>query len=235
MILLTGGHGLLGPELRKLRDYFAPEEHEMDITDLPKVMEVVKASKPDVIFHAAAYTNVAAAEDNWKRCYEVNALGARNMVEAASECGAIFIYMSTDYVFDGDQEPGGTGYKPDDLPHPINWYSTTKLIGEVYTQGHPDHYIIRTSFKKSPWEHPKAVADMWTTGDYVDVVAPLIERAIGRIIDGLPLPGRIIHLGTPRKSILELARRRSPDIEAITRADVSVRLPVDTSLDFFTP
>ncbi|HOP79966.1 MAG TPA: NAD(P)-dependent oxidoreductase [Armatimonadota bacterium] len=235
MIFLTGGHGLLGTELRKLRDYIAPEEHEMDITDLPKVIEVVKSANPSAIYHCAAYTNVTAAETDWKRCYEVNAIGTHNMVEAAKAVGAVFIYMSTDYVFDGDQEPGGPGYKPDDIPHPINWYATTKLIGEVYTQAYPDYYIIRTSFKRSPWEHPKAVADMWTTADYVDVIAPLIDKTIGRIIEGKPLPGRIIHLGTPRKSILELARRRSPDIEAITRADVSVRLPVDTSLCCFEP
>lgn len=235
MIFLTGGHGLLGPELRKLRDYFAPEEHEMDITDLSQVIETVARATPEFVFHAAAYTNVAKAETQWKRCYEVNAIGTRNMITAAREVGATFIYMSTDYVFDGDQPPDSGGYKPDDIPHPINWYSTTKLIGEVYAQGYPDHYIIRSSFRPSPWEHPKAVSDMWTTADYLDVIAPLIDKTIGRIIDGRPLPGRIIHLGTPRKSILDLARRRSPNIEAMTRADVSVRLPVDTSLAYFEP
>lgn len=235
MILLTGGHGLLGPELRKLREYYAPEEHEMDITDLDKVREVVRKAKPDHIFHIAAYTNVAKAEIEWAKCYKINAIGTRNMAAVAEEVGATFIYMSTDYVFDGDQEPGGTGYKPDDIPHPINWYSTTKLMGEIYAQAHPDYYIIRSSFKKSPWEHPKAVSDMWTTADYLDVIAPLIDKAIGRIVDKKPLPGRIIQLGTPRKSILELARRRSPEIEEITRADVSVRLPIDTSLDCFEP
>lgn len=235
MIFLTGGHGLLGPELRKLRDYYAPEEHEMDITDLSQVLQFVKNAKPEFIYHCAAYTNVAKAETDWKRCYEVNALGTKNMVEAAREVGATFIYQSTDYVFDGDQAPGGTGYKPDDVPHPINWYSTTKLIGEVFTQAYPKYYIIRTSFKVSPWEHPKAVADMWTTADYVDVIAGLIDKTIGRIIESRPLPGRIIHLGTPRKSILELARRRNPEIGSMMRADVPVRLPVDTSLDFFEP
>jgi len=235
VILMTGGHGLLGPELRKLRDYYAPEEHEMDITDLEKVMEVITSIRPKFIYHAAAYTNVAKAEKEWKKCYEVNALGTKNMAAAAREVGAVFIYQSTDYVFDGDREPGGPGYKPDDIPHPVNWYATTKLIGEIYTQAYPEHYIIRTSFKKSPWEHPKAVADMWTTADYLDVIAPLIDKTIGRIVEGKPLPGRIIHLGTPRKSILELARRRNPAIEAITRADVPVKLPVDTSLEVFEP
>lgn len=235
MILLTGGHGLLGPELQKLRDYLAPEEHEMDVTDVAHVSQIVRGAKPDVIFHAAAYTNVAKAETEWKRCYEVNALGTRNMVAAAREVGATFVYMSTDYVFDGDLPPGSPGYAPDDIPHPINWYSTTKLIGEIYTQAYPDHWIIRTSFKRSPWEHPKAVADMWTSGDYVDVIAPLIDRTVGRIAARQALPGRIIHLGTGRKSILELARRRTPGIQAITRADVSVRLPVDTSLACFEP
>lgn len=235
MILLTGGHGLLGPELRKHREYYAPHEHEMDITDIDMVRRVLKETKPGFVYHAAAYTNVAKAESDWKRCYEVNALGTQVMATVAKEIGATFIYMSTDYVFDGEQDQNGGGYKPDDIPHPINWYSTTKLIGEIYAQAHPDYYIIRTSFKKSPWEHPKAVADMWTSADYLDVIAELIDKTIGRIVDGRPLPGRIIHLGTGRKSVLELARRRSPDIEAITRADVQVRLPVDTTLESFQP
>ncbi len=235
MILLTGGHGLLGPELRKHREYLCPEEHEMDITDSARVIEVVTSARPKFIYHAAAYTNVASAETDWKRCYEVNALGTKNMVDAAKEVGAVFIYQSTDYIFDGDQTPGGPGYKPDDIPHPINWYATTKFAGELFTEAYPEHYIIRTSFKKSPWEHPQAVSDMWTTADYVDVIAELIDRTIGRIVDGKPLPGRVIHLGTERKSILELARRKNPDIKAITRADVPVRLPVDTSLCFYEP
>lgn len=235
MIFITGGHGILGPELRKLREYHSPEEHEMDITDRERVLEVLRDVRPDFVFHIAAYTNVAKAEIEWKRCYEVNALGTRNMVEAAKDVGATFIYMSTDYVFDGEQQPGGPGYAPDDIPHPTNWYSTTKLIGEIFTQSHPDYYIIRSSFKKFPWEHPKAVADMWTTADYVDVIAGLIDKTIGRIVNAEPLPGRIIHLGTPRKSILDLARSRNPGIEAITRADVPVRLPVDTSLQYFEP
>lgn len=207
----------------------------MDITDIDKVREVVGQAKPDHIFHIAAYTNVAKAETDWERCYMVNAVGTKNMVIAAKEVGATFIYMSTDYVFDGDREPGGPGYTPEDVPHPVNWYSTTKLMGEIYAQSHPNYYIIRSSFKKSPWEHPKAVADMWTTADYLDVIAVLIDKTVGRIVNNEPLPGRIIHLGTPRKSILDLARRRSPEIESMTRADVSVKLPVDTSLDYFEP
>jgi dTDP-4-dehydrorhamnose reductase len=235
LILLTGGHGLLGPELRKHREYYAPEEHEMDILDVPTLLKTIKEASPDFIFHCAAYTNVARAETDWKRCYEVNAIGTRNVMLAAKEVGATLIYMSTDYVFDGDQEPGGPGYEPDDIPHPINWYATTKLVGEVYVQGYPEHYIIRSSFKKHPWEHPKVVSDMWSTCDYLDVIAGLIDKTVGRIVEGQSLPGRIIHIGTKRKSLLELARQRTPDIQSITRADVPVKLPVDTSLHFFEP
>mgnify|MGYP000566118140 CR=1 FL=1 len=230
MILLTGGYGLLGTELRRLRNYFAPKEQDMDITIKEQVFEVIEKNKPRCILHCAAYTDVAKAETEWQKCYEVNALGTRNVAEAAKSVGAAIIYMSTDYVFDGEQDQSSPGYKPDDIPHPINWYATTKLIGEIYTQICPNYYIIRTSFKRSPWEHPKAVIDMWTSGDYVDVIAALIDKAIGKIVEGSPMPGRILHIGTGRKSILELARRRTPNIEAMTRAEISVRLPKDTTL-----
>jgi len=230
MILLTGGHGLLGNELRRLRDYFAPNSQEMDITDKTRVFDVVKNTKPNFVLHCAAYTDVAQAETDWQRCYKVNAFGTRNVAEAAKSIGATLIYMSTDYVFDGEQSQTSPGYKPDDIPHPINWYATTKLIGEIYTQLCPDYYIIRTSFKRSPWKHPKAVIDMWTSGDYVDIIAPLIDKAIGKIVDGEIMPCRILHIGTGRKTLFELAQRRTPNVEAVTRAEIGVRLPKDTTL-----
>jgi dTDP-4-dehydrorhamnose reductase len=224
MILLTGGNGTLGKELRKLREYTAFGSDELDICDLEKVMDYVITASPDVIVHCAAFTDVARAEYEWKNCYQVNVAGTRNLVAAAQAVCANFVYMSTDYVFDG--ETGG--YQTGDFPHPINWYATTKLLGEECAKNYKRHHIIRTSFKKSPWEHPCAVSDMWTSADYVDVIAPLVDKEIGKIIDGRK-PWGISHVGTERKSMLELAQRRNPEIKAITRDEIKVQLPRDTS------
>jgi dTDP-4-dehydrorhamnose reductase len=188
-------------------------------------METVMTAMPKCIVHCAAYTNVGKAESEWEQCYRVNAVGTHNMVSVAKAIDAEFVYLSTDYVFDGQRG----GYAPSDIPHPVNWYATTKLLGEVYAQGYKRHRIIRTSFKPSPWKHAKAVEDMWTSADYVDVIAPLIDRVIGGIVAGTDLR-RIIHVGTERKTMLDLARRRTPTVEPITRAEISVRLPWDTSL-----
>jgi dTDP-4-dehydrorhamnose reductase len=220
MLLLTGGTGLLGTELQRHREYHAPSHADLDVTDAARVMRYILDLEPELIVHCAGYTNVAKAETEIEQCYQVNAIGTRNVVAAAVAVGAKLVYLSTDYVFDGERG----GYTPADTPHPIGWYATTKLLGEAYAHR---HHIVRTSFKRRPWEHPVAVKDLWTSADYIDVIGPMIDTEIGAVLAGRP--PEITHIGTSRKTILELARKSRPNIPAIRRADVAVRLPRDIS------
>lgn len=220
MLLITGGTGLLGTELQRHRDYHAPHHTDLDVTDAARVMRYIVDLEPELIVHCAGYTNVANAETEIEQCYRANVLGTRNVVAAAVAVGAKLVYLSTDYVFDGERG----GYTPDDTPHPTGWYAKTKLLGEAYAHR---HHIIRTSFKRRPWEHPAAIKDMWTSADYIDVIGPLLDAEIGAVLAGRP-PG-ITHIGTSRKTILELARKSRPNIPAIRRADLAVKLPRDVS------
>lgn len=192
-------------------------------------VEEIDPSEPcpyDVIVHAAAYTDVAAADlvpEEAARCFRSNVVGTRKL--AAWARSAKVVYISTEYVFDGERG----GYVESDATDPVNFYSMTKAQGErEVTRTVAQHLILRTLFKPRPFEWPQACIDMWTSGDYVDVIAPEVDRAIELFIRGRV--SGILHVGTGRKSIFELARK-SRDVTPIERRQLSVTLPRDTSLN----
>lgn len=114
----------------------------LDITDNKSVMETIMAEKPDVIVHCAAWTNVDGAEDpNVKSLvHKINAEGTKNMAEAAKAVDAKIVYLSTDYVFDGQ---GEQPWKPDDKNYaPLNYYGQTKLEGELAVSETVDKFFI---------------------------------------------------------------------------------------------
>jgi dTDP-4-dehydrorhamnose reductase len=153
MILITGSLGQLGQELCHLLDeksipYVATNSVSLDITDKEKTMNYIKEVNPDIIYHCAAYTAVDKAEDDGKEVNElVNVAGTENVALAAKEVNAIFVYVSTDYVFDGSLVEGE--YAVDAETNPLNEYGRTKLLGEKAVEsimGAENYYIIRTSW-----------------------------------------------------------------------------------------
>lgn len=158
MILLTGGNGQLGTELRHLLDeqgqaYLSTDSHEMDITDAEATMAKIKEIQPKVIYHCAAYTAVDKAEDEGKELDElVNVKGTENVAKAAEAVGATLVYISTDYVFDGTLKDGE--YATDAPTNPLNEYGRTKLAGEEAVQKYMSkYYIIRTSWVFGKYGH----------------------------------------------------------------------------------
>ncbi|ALS03189.1 NAD(P)-dependent oxidoreductase [Enterococcus silesiacus] len=158
MILLTGGNGQLGSELRHLLDeqgaeYVSTDSKELDITDAEKTMAYITKLNPDVIYHCAAYTAVDKAEDEGKELDEkINVDGTRNVAVAAKAVDATLVYISTDYVFDGTKK--NEMYKTDDQTNPQNEYGRTKLLGEQIVQEVMEkYYIIRTSWVFGQYGH----------------------------------------------------------------------------------
>lgn len=152
MILITGSNGQLGTELRHLLDerkqeYVAVDVAEMDITDADKVDDVFSQVKPSLVYHCAAYTAVDAAEDEGKELnYAINVTGTENIAQACHKYGATLVYISTDYVFDG-QKPVGQEWLEDDQPDPKTEYGRTKRLGEEAVEKYSDQfYIIRTAW-----------------------------------------------------------------------------------------
>ena len=147
--LITGYGGQLGYDIAKeLRErgeteILALNKDEMDITNREEVMKIVEEYHPDVIFHCAAWTAVDKAEDMEEECYKVNVEGTKNMTDASIKVGAKILYMSTDYVFDGEKE--GL-YMEEDIPNPKSVYGRTKYQGEEEVRRNPNHFITRISW-----------------------------------------------------------------------------------------
>ena len=149
--LVTGVNGQLGYDIvnelqeRGEEDILAVGRSDMDITNREQVMKIVKAYKPDVIFHCAAWTAVDKAEELKEDCYKANAEGTKNLADASLEVGAKIVYMSTDYVFDGTKDLSET-YNEEDKPNPQNVYGVTKFEGEEAVRKNPNHFITRISW-----------------------------------------------------------------------------------------
>lgn len=143
-VLVTGVKGQLGydvmAELAKRNiEAIGVDIDEMDITDKISVERVIGEAAPDVVVHCAAYTAVDAAEDNEALCRRVNADGTRNIAEVCKKLDCKMVYISTDYVFDGQ---GTRPWEPDDERHPLNVYGQTKYEGELAVQENLSKYFI---------------------------------------------------------------------------------------------
>lgn len=146
-ILVTGIRGQLGHDVvdeLKARNIEAVgvNSDDMDITDRTSVDSVIDSIHPDAVIHCAAWTAVDAAEDEIEACRAVNVNGSEYIAEACRRTGAVMMYFSTDYVFDGE---GTRPWKPDDRTAPIGVYGQSKLDGEnAVRRILPDrHFIIR--------------------------------------------------------------------------------------------
>jgi len=145
-ILITGSSGMLGSDLVDIlsRRHEVVTSGSLDIRDLEGVMELLRETRPDAVVHAAAFTDVDCAETERDTAYQVNVLGTRNIAAAASAVGSSILYISTDYVFDGEK---GDGYLEFDEPNPLNFYGKTKYLGEVSVRQLSERfYIVRTSW-----------------------------------------------------------------------------------------
>jgi len=111
---------------------------DIDITDGPAISGFIVEEKPDLIVHAAAMTQVDQCELNKQECYNVNVTATRFIIDAAKIVGAKLVYVSTDFVFDGRGGP----YSEEDVPAPVNYYGSTKLVAEHAVMESGLHWAI---------------------------------------------------------------------------------------------
>ena len=143
-VLVTGVKGQLGydvvRELEKRQiEAVGVDVEEMDITDAAQVETVIRNVNPDAVIHCAAYTAVDAAEDNEELCRRVNAQGTENVAKVCQEMDLKMMYISTDYVFDGQ---GTRPWEPDDERDPLNVYGQTKYEGELAVEKYVEQFFI---------------------------------------------------------------------------------------------
>jgi len=200
---VTGGTGRLGREIEKLLPCTIFNRANLDVTAISGSQPPVAFERFRALIHLAAITQPSAADRDPLEAYRVNVQGSRSIAAAAARANTKIFYLSTDYVFNGRRGD----YREDDPLSPANWYGCTKAAGEceIRSSG-ADFCVIRTSFRPSHWGFPTAFTNVYTSADYVDVIAAEIAKAITLNVSG------IIHIGTPVKTFFELARRRNPDV-----------------------
>jgi dTDP-4-dehydrorhamnose reductase len=147
-IVITGATGMLGSDLMRVvgstYDVVGLSSKDANITDLDKIVGLIESLKPDLVIHSAANTDVDGCELNPDATFLVNSIGTRNVALACQRINAALMYISTDYVFDGQKpEP----YVEWDQPNPVNTYGRSKLAGEKYVSELLSRfYIIRSSW-----------------------------------------------------------------------------------------
>jgi dTDP-4-dehydrorhamnose reductase len=147
-VAVIGPRGQLGSALceafrRRAVDCVELDHGRVEVTDPQSVLVALRDARPAAVVNTAAFHKVDACEEDPKRAFEVNALGALHVARACREAGARCVYVSTDYVFDGAKaEP----YLEEDLPNPLNVYGASKLAGEhLVVQTCPDALVVRVA------------------------------------------------------------------------------------------
>ena len=174
-VFVTGVRGQLGydvvNELEKRGiEAIGVDIQEMDITNAESVNTVIGEAAPDAVIHCAAYTAVDAAEDNAELCRKVNAEGTQNIANMCKTLDIPMIYISTDYVFDGQ---GERPWEPDDERNPLNVYGQTKYEGELAVQNTLEKYfIVRIAwvFGVNGKNFVKTMLNLGKTRDHLTVV-----------------------------------------------------------------
>lgn len=148
-VLVTGYNGQLGYDVVKKLweldiDSKGVDVEDFDLINKEEVQDYIRQYNPDVVVHCAAYTAVDKAEDEKELCYAVNVSGTEYIAEVCKELDAKMVYISTDYVFDGE------GEEPFEVDSPVgakNQYGLTKYQGELEVQKYLDKYfIVRVSW-----------------------------------------------------------------------------------------
>jgi dTDP-4-dehydrorhamnose reductase len=253
-ILITGKNGQVGSclvdQLSTMSDVtlLALDRDQLDITDATQVNKVVAEFNPNIIINAAAYTAVDKAEQECELANAINRDGPQNLALAANKVNAAIIYISTDYVFDGDSPES---YTETDVTAPQGEYGRSKLAGEqAVAQACPKHIILRTAwvfgehgnnFVKTMLRLAKTrdalgvVADQFGGPTYAGDIAIAIVTISKQIIDGNQAYGIFHYSGFPHVSwhtfaekIFDIALEQDVLIQPIKVNPI-------TTLDYPTP
>ena len=225
--LMIGAHGLLGTELVKLmnsdgQNIFTPSHEELSIESMDSIERYCLNKKIDTILNLAAYTSVLGSyeKEGSIESISTNVIGVSNLVIYSIKNDIRLIQISTDAVFDGKEG----GYNPSDKINPISNYGRTKAAAELSVMCHENSKIIRTSFIDNHFPYEYALEDQYTSRDYLHVMAPLIYEEIVNFERST-----IVHVGTERKTMLELAMKTNKNIQSKKTSDLNFKVPLDNS------
>ena len=179
-IVITGGSGRFGSELKKIKNKYKllfPNKHKLNILNLENIKKYLKLQKPYYLIHLAGLSRPMEIHEKYiDRSIDLNIIGTANITKVCAELGIKLIYFSTSYVY-----PGTKGnYKESDPLMPINNYAWSKLGGESAIQMYKNSLILRVSMAEKPFVHKKAFYDFSTNFIFHDEVAKILFKLINK-------------------------------------------------------
>lgn len=216
------GDGLLGTELRKQTgwDFISRKSHGFDFsTDIEYYFNIIRYNEYDVVINCIANTDTYGGDE--QEHLSINAGRVLDLVNFCNEEKIKLVHISTDYLYTNSRTDG----KESDVEVlPLDtFYGHSKKIGDMYASTlSNDSLVIRTSFKKTPFQYPTAVPQVGNF-DYVDVISKLIIQLIEKDAKG------VFNVGTERKNMLSLAHRTNPFV--ILGEPNNPKMPKDVSMD----
>ena len=143
-----GAKGMLGKELCRVfgadHEVVAWDIDELDVTDRGRTLEAVTAERPQLVVNSAVFVDLEGCESDPDKAWRVNAVGAQNLALAAQQSGSALVYISTDYIFDGESD---ADYDEVSQPNPLNQYGRSKLAGEQLSlKACPRTFVVRTAW-----------------------------------------------------------------------------------------
>jgi dTDP-4-dehydrorhamnose reductase len=249
-VAVIGSSGQLGSHLVRVLndekyDVISLQHADIECGDPESVQVVLRSIEPEVVINCAAFTDVDRCQEQPAEAFRVNALGALYVAQACARGGSLCVYISTDFIFDGEK---GESYTEDDCPNPINVYGASKHAGEMLLrQACPQWLIVRMASlfgktgnfvdtiirKAQTGASLRIVDDIYMSPTYAYDASRALEQLIRQRGTG------IFHLAnTGRCSWYELAKRTfeivgiSPVLESIHAHDYPyhARRPKDSSL-----
>lgn len=206
-IVITGETGLLSVELQKLDPSIVSLSKKKYNISKKSIIKKLSQLNPDIIIHAGAVTDSNIVDKDPCLAIDTNIIGTAHISQYCIQYNKKLIFISTDYVY-----PGTVGnYQESDPLLPHNNYAWTKLAGECSVKLVTDYLIIRTSFGSSEFPYTQAWTNHIVSKDYVDIIAPMILKAIKSNITG------ILNIGTNPKTMFEYAYKRNKEIKPLEK------------------
>tara|TARA_R110000868_G_scaffold323306_2_gene584261 strand:+ start:1134 stop:1841 length:708 start_codon:yes stop_codon:yes gene_type:complete len=224
-ILISGGDSKFSKELQKQNQdhrLIPLNSQEMNVLHPKDIENAIKTFKPDVFLHSAALSRPMDVHKKYpEKSITTNIIGTANCVLACIKYNIKFVYISTDFVYEGI-----TGnYKETDPVKPINEYAWSKLGGECSVMLYPNSLILRTAMVEKPFPHEKAFTDIYKSSiwysDAAKKTLELIEKkAVG-----------VYNLGGERKSIFNFVKQEKNNILPLLKEQVKEITHTDISLN----
>ena len=223
-IIVTGGTGRFGSELKKIKNkykLFFPKKEELNILKISSIEKYLRVKKPKYLIHLAGlYRPMEMHEQFLKKSIDLNIIGTANITKVCSDLNIKLIYFSTSYVY-----PGTKGnYKEEDPLLPRNNYSWSKLGGESAVHMYQNSLILRVCMTEKPFVHKKAFGDFITNFIFHEDITKYLFKLINK--------KGVINVGGKIQSVYNFVKKYNPKIKKISaKKFLGQKYPLNPSMN----